>query len=309
LLVALPLEPQRKKFSGTMISKELQKKVRYIQIMTNKAVNDVLAGEYHSVFKGQGMEFDEVREYQPGDEIRTIDWNVTARTGTPYVKRFREEREQTLLFLVDLSASGRFGSVKNMKNEVATELCALLAFSAIKNNDKVGLVVFTETIELFVPPAKGTSHVLRLISELLSFEPKHKGTNITVALDYAARILNRRSIVFLISDFFDDDYERTLRILSRRHDLIAASVNDPREYDLPNVGLLDLEDGESGAPITIDTGSAAIRQKYKALGMERADQLRETFRSMGIGHIEVGTSDDYLLDLIRFFKRRERQRG
>ncbi|MCF6285999.1 MAG: DUF58 domain-containing protein [Candidatus Hydrogenedentes bacterium] len=292
-----------------MISKELHKKVRYIQIMTNKAVNDVLAGEYHSVFKGQGMEFDEVREYQPGDEIRTIDWNVTARTGTPYVKRFREERELTLLFLVDLSASGRFGSVKNMKNEVATELCALLAFSAIKNNDKVGLLVFTESVELFVPPAKGTSHVLRLISELLSFEPKHKGTKITAALDYAARILNRRSIVFLISDFFDRDYERTLGILSRRHDLIAVSVKDPREFELPNVGLLDLEDGETGEHVTLDTGSAEVRKQYKTLGIEGRAQLKETFRSMNIDHIEVGTSDDYLLDLIRFFKRRERKRA
>ena len=291
-----------------MISKELAKKVRYIQIMTNKAVNDVLAGEYHSVFKGQGMEFDEVREYQPGDEIRTIDWNVTARTGHPYVKRFREEREQTLLFLVDLSASGRFGSVKNTKSEVATELCALLAFSAIKNNDKVGLVVFTETVELFIPPAKGTSHVLRLISELLRFEPQHRGTKITAAVDYAARILNRRSIVVLISDFFDSDFQRALGILSRRHDVIAASVNDAREYELPNVGLLDLEDPETGALISVDTGSAAVRKRYKAQGLARAEELRDTFKSMNIDHIEVGTSDDYLLDLIRFFKRREKQR-
>lgn len=291
-----------------MISKELAKKVRYIQIMTNKAVNDVLAGEYHSVFKGQGMEFDEVREYQPGDEIRSIDWNVTARTGHPYVKRFREEREQTLLFLVDLSASGRFGSVKNTKSEVATELCALLAFSAIKNNDKVGLVVFTETVELFIPPAKGTSHVLRLISELLRFEPQRKGTKITAAVDYAARILNRRSIVVLISDFFDSDYQRALGILSRRHDVIAASVNDAREYELPDVGLLDLEDPETGTMLSVDTGSAAVRKRYKALGLARAEALRDTFKSMNIDHIEVGTSDDYLLDLIRFFKRRERQR-
>jgi len=291
-----------------MISKDLAKKVRYIQIMTNKAVNDVLAGEYHSVFKGRGMEFDEVREYQPGDEIRTIDWNVTARTGHPYVKRYREERELTLLFLVDLSASGHFGSVKNMKNAVATELCALLAFSAIKNNDKVGLVVFTETVELFVPPAKGTSHVLRLISDLLRFEPKHRGTKITAGLEFAARILHRRSIVFLISDFFDTDYERTLRILGRRHDLIAASVNDPREYVLPDVGLLALEDGETGEQLTLDTGSAAVREHYRKLGLARAARLRETFRSMDIDLIEVGTSHDYLLDLIRFFKRRERQR-
>jgi uncharacterized protein (DUF58 family) len=213
-----------------------------------------------------------------------------------------------LLFLVDLSASGRFGSVKNMKNEVATELCALLAFSAIKNNDKVGLVVFTEEVELFIPPAKGTTHVLRLISELLSFEPKKKGTQIRAGLDFAARILNRRSIVFLISDFFDKDYDRTLRILSRRHDLIALSVNDPREYELPDVGLLDLQDAETGATVTIDTGSAAVRKQYAVAGRARAESLRESLRSMDIDLIEVGTSHDYLLDLIRFFKRRERQK-
>lgn len=291
-----------------MISKELAKKVRYIQIMTNKAVNDVLAGEYHSVFKGQGMEFDEVREYLPGDEIRSIDWNVTARTGHPYVKRFREERELTLLFLVDLSASGRFGSIKNIKNEVATELCALLAFSAIKNNDKVGLAVFTEGIELFIPPAKGTTHVLRLIRDLLAFEPANTGTNITAALDYAARILNRRSIVFLISDFFDHDYERTLRVLGRRHDVIAVSINDPREFELPDAGLLDLEDAETGERVTIDTGSASVRRHYAAVNLQRAGALRESLRAMDVDLIEVGTSHDYLLDLIRFFKRRERMK-
>jgi len=291
-----------------MISKELAKKVRYIQIMTNKAVNDVLAGEYHSVFKGQGMEFDEVREYQPGDEIRSIDWNVTARTGHPYVKRYREERELTLLFLVDLSASGHFGSIKNIKNEVATELCALLAFSAIKNNDKVGLVVFTEAVELFIPPAKGTTHVLRLIRELLAFEPKQRGTNISAAIDYAARVLNRRSIVFLISDFFDTGYERTLRILGRRHDLIAMAINDPRELELPDVGIVDLEDAETGAMVTVDTGSAAVRRRYAADNLRRAEALRESLRSMDIDLIEVGTAHDYLLDLIRFFKRRERMK-
>lgn len=290
-----------------MISKELAKKVRYIQVMTNKAVNDVLAGEYHSVFKGQGMEFDEVREYQPGDEIRSIDWNVTARTGHPYVKRYREERELTLLFLVDLSASGRFGSVKNIKNEVATELCALLAFSAIKNNDKVGLVVFTEGVELFIPPAKGTTHVLRLIRELLAFEPSKKGTNIAAAVNYAARVLHRRSIVFLISDFFDRDYERPLGILGRRHDVIAMAVNDPREFELPDVGLVDLEDAETGALVTVDTGDAGVRRHYAAAGRARSEGLRERLRGMDIDLIEVGTSHDYLLDLIRFFKRRERK--
>ena len=222
-----------------MIPKELVKKIRYIQIYTSKAVNDVLAGEYHSVFKGQGMEFDEVRAYQPGDDIRTIDWNVTARTGHPYVKRYVEEREITVFFLVDLSASGSFGSTGKLKNEIAAEFCALLAFSAIKNNDKVGLIVFTDTIELFIPPAKGTSHVLRLIRELLYFDSGSKqqspGTDIALALDYLGRVLHKRGVVFLVSDFLDQDFEKPLGVLARRHDLIAVTVSDPREYLLPNV--------------------------------------------------------------------------
>ena len=227
-----------------MISKELIKKIRYIQIYTSKAVKDVLAGEYHSVFKGQGMEFDEVRAYQPGDDIRTIDWNVTARTGHPYVKRYVEEREITVFFLVDLSASGAFGSRKKLKNEIAAEFCALLAFSAIKNNDKVGLIVFTDVIELFIPPAKGTSHVLRLIRELLYFDPGKQrlraGTDIALALDYLGRVLHKRGVVFLVSDFLDKNFQKPLSVLARRHDLIAATVSDPCELTLPDVGLLEI---------------------------------------------------------------------
>lgn len=290
-----------------MIPKELAKKVRYIQIYTNKAVNDVLAGEYHSVFKGQGMEFEEVREYQPGDEIRTIDWNVTARSGKPFVKRFREERELSIMFLVDLSASGDFGSVGRMKNEVATELCALLSFSAVKNNDKVGLIVFTDRVELYVAPEKGVSHVLRVIRDLLSFEPRQTQTNIEEALDYLGRVTTKRSVVFLISDFLGEGFERPMRILGRRHDLIAVSITDPREVRMPNVGLVELEDAETGEIIVVDTGSAAVRKRYEQLGHEQSAKLREVFASMDVEHIDIMTDKDYVRELVRFFRARERK--
>jgi len=294
-----------------MISKELAKKIRYIQIYTSKAVNDVLAGEYHSVFKGQGMEFDEVRAYQPGDDIRTIDWNVTARTGDPYVKRYVEEREITVFFLVDLSASGSFGSREKLKNEVAAEFCALLAFSAIKNNDKVGLIVFTDTIELFIPPAKGTSHVLRLIRELLFFEPgkirKKSGTDIALALDYLGRVLHKRGVVFLVSDFLDKNFEKPLRVLARRHDLIAVIVSDPRELYLPDVGLLEIQDAETGETTVIDTGSKTVRSRYKRLADEKNRELNDLFQSTGVDHIKLFTDRDYVLDLVTFFRKRMRK--
>jgi len=291
-----------------MISKELAKKIRYIQIYTSKAVNDVLAGEYHSVFKGQGMEFDEVRAYQPGDDIRTIDWNVTARTGHPYVKRYVEEREITVFFLVDLSRSGSFGSREKLKNEVAAEFCALLAFSAIKNNDKVGLIVFTDTIQLFIPPAKGTSHVLRLIRELLFFEPgkirKKTGTDIALALDYLGRVLHKRGVVFLVSDFLDQNFEKPLRVLARRHDLIAVTVSDPRELALPDVGLLEIQDAETGEIVVIDTGSKTVRSRYKRLAEEKNKALSDLFQSTGIDQIQLLTDRDYVLDLVKFFRKR-----
>lgn len=290
-----------------MIPKELAKKIRYIQIYTSKAVNDSLAGEYGSVFKGRGMEFDEVREYRIGDDIRSIDWNVTARSGVPHVKLFVEERELTVIFMVDLSASGSFGSTRKIKNEVAAELCALLAFSAIKNNDKVGLVVFTDQVEMFIPPAKGTTHVLRLIRELLDFTPRQTRTDIRASIEYMGRVITKRSVVFLISDFLEDGYEKQLRILGKKHDLIAVSVSDPREIKLPNVGLIELEDAETGELILIDTGSKAVRGKYEKLGSERQNSLKKMFRSMNIDYIEVFTDRDYVLDLVRFFKTRERR--
>jgi len=290
-----------------MIPRELAKKIRYIQIYTSKAVNDVLAGEYHSVFKGQGMEFEEVRQYQIGDEVRSIDWNVTARMGEPFVKRFREERELTVLFAVDLSASGDFGSADKLKNEVAAEICALLAFSAIKNNDKVGLIVFTDTVELFVPPAKGTSHVLRLIRDLLGFKPRQARTDIAAAVDFLGKVARKRAVVFLVSDFLESGFESRLRTVSKRHDLIALSIADPVELSMPNVGLVELEDAETGELIQIDTGSAAFRQRYQGLGAERTGELKDLFRGMDIDQIEILTGRDYVRDLVAFFRTRERR--
>ena len=292
-----------------MIPRELAKKIRYIQIYTSKAVNDVLAGEYESVFKGRGMEFDEVREYSPGDEIRSIDWNVTARMGHPYVKRFVEERELTIMFLVDLSASGAYGTVEKTKNEAAAEICALLAFSAIKNNDKVGLVLFTDTIEMFVPPKKGTSHVLRLIRDLLNFTPQHTKTDISIALDYLGRVMQKRCVAFLVSDFLcEPGFEKSLHVLGRRHDLIAVSISDPSEMALPAVGIVELEDAENGERLFIDTGNSGVRKAYQRFSRERMDRLRELFRSAGIDYVELFTGRDHVKDLVRFFRTREQRK-
>ena len=291
-----------------MIPEELARKIRSIQIHTSKSVNSVLAGEYESVFKGRGMEFDEVREYQPGDDIRTIDWNVTARTGLPYVKQYVEERELTVFFLVDLSASGAFGSMKQTKNEVAAELTALLAFSAIKNNDKVGLIVFTDIIELFIPPKKGVSHVLRLIREILHFRPGRAGTDISAALDFFGRVMRKRAVMFVISDFISSDCSRNMRILARRHDLISVSITDPREMTLPVTGLLELEDAETGESLLIDCGSREVRQQYHQLAEKRLQNLESLFRSLDVDHIPLQTGQDYVNELVRFFRTREKRR-
>ncbi|MBI1353877.1 MAG: DUF58 domain-containing protein [Acidobacteria bacterium] len=290
-----------------MISKELAKKIRLLEITTNRAVNDVLAGEYHSVFKGRGMEFDEVREYAPGDDVRTIDWNVTARLGKPFVKRFVEERELTVMFIVDLSASGSFGSRGQLKNEVAAELCALLAFSAIKNNDKVGLLAFTDRIEKFIPPKKGSSHVLRLVRELLNFSPQGRGTDLAQALEYVGRVVRRRAIVFLVSDFLAPDYVKPLRLVARRHDLVAVSVSDPREKALPNVGLIALEDAETGQTVIFDSGSNAARKAYAGLARKRDEERQALFRKVGVDEVRVNVGEDYVRDLMLFFRRREQR--
>lgn len=292
-----------------MIPSDISKKIKYIQIYTSKAVNDMLAGEYHSVFKGRGMEFDEVREYRIGDEIRSIDWNVTARMGTPYVKRFVEERELTVIFMVDLSASGAFGSVYKLKNEISAELCALLAFSAIKNNDKVGLIIFTDQVDMYIPPAKGTTHVLRLIRELLEFSPAGTQTDMGAGIEYLARVTNRRAVVFLVSDFIGGGYETKLRVMGKRHDLIALSVTDPREVKMPDVGMMELEDAETGKSILIDTGSSSVRSRYAMLCAQRQGRLREMLRAMDIDQIEIVSDRDYLRELVRFFRTRGRRLG
>jgi uncharacterized protein (DUF58 family) len=291
-----------------MIPKELARKIRFIQIHTTKVVNDVLAGEYESVFKGRGMEFDEVREYQVGDDVRSIDWNVTARAGKPFVKKYREERELTVLFLVDLSASGSFGSVKETKSELAAELCALLAFAANRNNDKVGLIVFTDQVERFIPPCKGARHVLRVIREILTFRPRRARTDIAGALDYLGRVQSRRAVVFLISDFLAEGFEKSLRVLSRRHDVIAVFVADARESRLPDVGLVELEDAETGERVLIDTASREVRMRYESGALGRARALAEMLRSTGIDQISVETGRPYVSHMMAFFRNRERRR-
>lgn len=290
-----------------MISRELAKKVRLIEIASRKAANDGLAGEYRSVFKGQGIEFNEVREYQPGDDVRSIDWNVTARMGHPFIKRFEEERELTLMFLVDLSASGAIGMNGRTKNQVASEVCALLAFSAIHNNDKIGLIVFTDRIELVMPPSKGAPHVLRLIEKLLSFRPRGTGTDLQAALEYFSRIRHKRCVLFLVSDFLASAYERPLRSLARQHDLIALSISDPLEFQLPRVGLVEVEDAENGELIQIDAGSAHIRKAYERLSAARSSRLRGLFRWSQIDHVEISTDRGYTRELVRFFRARQRR--
>lgn len=290
-----------------MIPKEVLKKVKSIEIQTRGLVNDVFSGEYHSVFKGRGMEFAEVREYQFGDDIRTIDWNVSARMGHPFVKVFDEERELTVMLLVDASRSADFGTQKQMKGEIAAEICALLAFSAIKNNDKVGLIIFTDKIEIFVPPKKGKKHVLRVIRELLYHKPTGTKTDMSMALEYLSRLITRRSVVFLISDFQDEDYQQSLRIASRKHDLIAITITDPREIELPNVGFIELQDAETGETILIDTADASLRSGF----LENANQDRtareKVLRSINIDRIDIETDKPYAEPLIRFFRERAKR--
>ncbi len=287
--------------------KDLLKKVRRIDIVSRKVVDAMLGGEYKSVFKGRGIEFDEVREYQPGDEIRTIDWNVTARTGKPFVKRYIEEREQTLFFVVDMSASGTFGSTGKTKTEIAAEICGLLAFSAIKNNDKVGLIIFTDEVELFIPPEKGPQHVLYIIREILGFEPAGRKTDIAQALDHLGRMVRQKCVVFLVSDFQDSGYEKALRLAAHHYDLIAVSITDPRELSVPNVGLVELSDPETGERMVVDTASSAARRNYEAAANARQQELKEQLARLSIDQIDILSERDYVSDLIRFFKARERR--
>ncbi len=290
-----------------MLPREVIRQIRRLQIRARRAVEDLVGGEYHSVFKGMGLAFEEVRAYQPGDDIRAIDWNVTARMGHPFIKRYIEERELTVMLVIDCSASHHFGTQVQQKREVMAELAAVLAFSAVSNNDKVGLIACTDRVERFVPPRKGSRHVLRLIRDVLFFQPLHRGTSLREGLDYLNRILHRRAIVFLLSDFLDRGFERSLKRTARHHDLIAIRITDPREEEIPDVGLLELEDAESGDRFLLDTGSRRVREAFAEAARQRGEALLQLVRSSRADLIEVSTDGGHLDALIRFFRLREQR--
>ncbi len=292
-----------------MLPSELAKKIRQLEIRTRKEVTDVLAGDYKSAFRGVGMEFDEVREYQPGDDVRSIDWNVTARQGRPFIKRFQEERELTVFFAVDLSASGFYGAGKTSKNDLAAELCATLAFSAVKNNDKVGLLLFTDRTELFIPPIKGTTRAMRVVREVLGFHPQGTGTDLAGAVNFLARVLKKRAVVFLISDFIGGgDYDQSLRILAQRHDVVALQLTDASEQHLPNVGLVEMQDAETGETLLVDTASRAVREAFDAMTARRQALLTTRLQRLGVDQLSLTTGQDFIRDLSSFLKRRTRRR-
>ncbi len=291
-----------------MIPPEILRQVRRIEIITKRVVNETMSGRYESVFKGRGVEFEEVREYQPGDEIRSIDWNVTARTGRVYIKRFVEERELTVIFLVDLSRSMAFGSGSQLKNRIATELCAVVAFSAIKNHDKVGLLLFTDRVERFIPPKKGSKHVLRVVRDVLSFEPTGHGTRLTTAFDYLASVLHRKAVIFLISDFFCEDIGTTLAIANRRHDVIAVHLVDPRQEILPPVGWIRWEDLEQEREIVLNSSNEHVRKSYQQWAQVHRQRVKEITRAAGVDLVEVRTDQPYIDPLLRFFRMRSMRR-
>ena len=290
-----------------MIPSEILKKVRYVEISTRGLVNDVFSGEYHSVFKGRGISFAEVREYHYGDDVRNIDWNVTARTGHPFVKVFEEERELTVMLLVDVSASGDFGSRVRMKGEVAIEICALLAFSAIKNNDKVGLIIFSDRIEKFVPPRKGRRHVLRVLRELFYHKPEGLQTNLSIPLEFLTRVLRRRAVVFVVSDFMDYGFEKLLAVTGRRHDVIAIRTGDPREDELPPLGYMEFSDPETGEQIVVNTSQRAFRASYAHIGVAERERQDRAFRRGRVDVIDITTTEPYVRPLMRFFRERARR--
>ena len=290
-----------------MLTKELLKQVRQIEIRTKGLVNQVFSGEYHSVFKGRGMEFSEVREYQFGDDIRNIDWNVTARFGHPFIKVFEEERELTVMLMVDLSGSQMFGSLSKTKQRVAAELSAILAFSALKNNDKVGLILFTDKVEKFVPPRKGNSHVLRIVRDVLSFEPEGNKTNLRTALEYMNGAIKKKSIVFLLSDFMDAGYEKILRIVGKKHDLIGIVMDDRRETEIPKMGLIKLTDAETSEERWIDTSSSKVQAMLRKRKQEILAKRRSLFISSRLDTINVQTGTNYIAPLVNFFRMREKR--
>jgi uncharacterized protein (DUF58 family) len=290
-----------------MIPREVLKNIRRIQITTSRMVSDVFAGQYQSVFKGKGMEFEEVREYQPGDEIRSIDWNVTARMGNPYIKKFVEERELTVMLILDMSPSSFFGTRNQQKMQLAAEVCSVLAFAAIKNNDKVGFIAFTDRIEKFIPARKGLRHVLRIISEALYFKPIGRGTDINAALEYLNKITTRKTVAFVISDFYASDFKNMLAVSNKRHDIVAITVTDPRELELSDVGILNLEDLESGSTFMVDTSDESARKQYAQDAQQRKVQRDMLFRSINVDNIDIHTDMPYAQSLFRFFRTRERR--
>jgi uncharacterized protein (DUF58 family) len=290
-----------------MLTKELLKQVRQIEIRTKGLVNHLFSGEYHSVFKGRGMEFSEVREYQYGDDVRNIDWNVTARFGHPYIKVFEEERELTVMLMVDMSGSLMFGSVSKTKQRVAAELSAILAFSALKNNDKVGLILFTDKIEKFVPPRKGNIHVLRIIREVLSFEPEGNATDIKAALEFMNNAIKKRSIIFLLSDFLDEDYEKILRVVGKKNDLIGVVLDDRRENEIPPIGLIKFTDAETGEERWIDTSNKRVRSTMQLARKEAVAKRNTMFLTSRLDRIHVQTGVDYIKPLVQFFRMREKR--
>jgi uncharacterized protein (DUF58 family) len=302
-----PAPHAAEKEEGRSGAEEILKKIRGLEIKTRALVETAFAGDYHSVFKGRGMNFEEVREYQPGDEIRAIDWNVTARLGSPFVKKFTEERELTVMLIVDVSASGNFGSTSQSKRELAAEVACLLAFSAIRNNDKVGLLLFSDRLELFIAPKKGRSHTLRIIREILFFNPTGRGTNAATALDHLNKIVTRRAVVFFISDFQAPDFSRALAVTARRHDLIAIRIQDERESILPPIGIITLEDAETGDQIEINAADSKVRAQFAQLAQAQLTETMRVLRQNRIDRIELRTGDDYLPALRSFFKQRERR--
>ena len=287
-----------------MDTKELLKKVRKIEIKTRRLSDAVFGGEYHSAFKGRGMTFSEVRGYQYGDDVRNIDWNVTAKYNEPFIKVFEEERELTLMLVADVSGSTLFGTQEQIKKEIITELCATLAFSALQNNDKVGLLLFSDQVELFVPPKKGKSHILRIIRELLEFQPQHKTTNIGGALEYMAGVLKKKAIAFVLSDFMATDYDKTLKIIGRKHDVTGVRIYDEREANMPNIGLVQFKDQESGKSEMINTSSKSVRRKYAAYHLECADYFKNAFTKSDSGAIDLETKESYTKKLLGYFKAR-----
>ncbi len=290
-----------------MLTKELLKQVKQIEIRTRGIVNDVFSGEYHSVFKGRGMEFSEVREYQVGDDVRSIDWNVSARFGHPFVKIFEEERELTVMLLVDMSGSLVFGSIDKTKQQIAAELSAILAFSALKNNDKVGLIMFSDQIEKFIPPKKGKSHALRIVRDVLSFEPQGNRTNLRTALEYFNHTIKKKAIVFLISDFFDIDYEKILRIVGKKHDLIGVVLSDPREKQINKSGLIKFRDAETGEIRYVDTDSKDFQINFNETQKRFANFRKQLFISSRLDSIDIQTGGSYIKPLVDFFKMREKR--